>query len=276
MADEKLRLMIIGAHPDDAEVMTCALMCEYRNAGHDVHVISVTNGDAGHYATFGDELAAIREKELRDSCGVIGATVDVWGNHDGELVVTLEVRRQVIKAIREYGPDLVVTHRVCDYHPDHRAVGQLVQDASYMCTVPGVVRDVTPLKRDPVIAFMYDGFTRPVQLAGDVVIDADEHAGVFAKMVDHHYSQMYEWLAYQGDIKDSIPSDEDERMDWLVEHYYARREAIAERFRAELIDTYGKKRGKAIRFAEAYEVSEYARKLDEAEWKRLFWFLPQL
>ena len=72
----------------------------------------------------------------------------------------------IIREIRDFQPDLVLTHRPCDYHPDHRAVGQCVQDASYMVTVPHIVPDVQALRKDPVgglhARFVYpSGFAAP-------------------------------------------------------------------------------------------------------------------
>ena len=78
----------------------------------------------------------MRRRESLAAAAVIGATYDVWKYPDGMLQPTLEVRERLIREIRSFNPDLVLTHRPNDYHPDHRAVGQAVQDASYMVTVP--------------------------------------------------------------------------------------------------------------------------------------------
>jgi LmbE family N-acetylglucosaminyl deacetylase len=64
----------------------------------------------------------------------------VVANHDGELLPNLGNRRQVIRLIRSFHPDLVLTHRPNDYHPDHRYTSQLVQAAAYLITVPISVR----------------------------------------------------------------------------------------------------------------------------------------
>ena len=80
---------------------------------------------------------------------------------DGALQATLELRQRVIREIRGFRPDLVLTHRTNDYHPDHRATGQVVQDASFLVRVPRIVPEVPVLQRDPVVAFMSDLFTKP-------------------------------------------------------------------------------------------------------------------
>src|SRR5947209_11932322 len=117
MAERRLRLLIIGAHPDDADYAAGGLAALYRAAGHVVKMVSLTNGDAGHHLTTGPALARRRQQEAAAAGAVIGATYEVFDNHDGELMPTLENRRQVIRLIRSFRPDLVLTHRPNDYHP---------------------------------------------------------------------------------------------------------------------------------------------------------------
>src|SRR5206468_5685775 len=102
---------------------------------------------------------------------IIGATYQIFENHDGELQPTLENRRQVIHLLRSFRADLVLTHRPNDYHPDHRYTSQLVQDAAYMVTVPAIVPGTPSLSRDPVIAYMPDPFRKPYPFQPHVAID---------------------------------------------------------------------------------------------------------
>src|SRR5580700_3081582 len=120
MSNDPLRLLIIGAHPDDADYAAGGLAALYRAAGHVVHMVSLTNGDAGHHLQAGPELARRRRREAASAGDVIGATYEVNDNHDGELLPTLDNRCQVIRLMRNLRPDLVLTHRPNDYHPDHR------------------------------------------------------------------------------------------------------------------------------------------------------------
>ncbi len=82
-----------------------------------------------------------------------------------DLQADLALRAAIIREIRGFQPDLVLTHRLWDYHPDHRAVAQAVQDACYLVTVPHIAADVPALRRDPVVAFMIDTFTRHQRFA---------------------------------------------------------------------------------------------------------------
>src|SRR5262249_28005121 len=170
MAERPLRLLIIGAHPDDADYHAGGTAALYRAAGHIVKMVSLTNGDAGHHLLRGPELARRRKAEAAAAGTVIGADYDVLDNPDGELLPTLENRRQVIRLIRSFRPDLVLTHRPNDYHPDHRYTSQLVQDAAYMVTVPAVAPDTPHLAANPVIAYLPDDFQKPYPFRPSVVV----------------------------------------------------------------------------------------------------------
>src|SRR5262245_65182247 len=126
MADRPLRLLIVGAHPDDADYFAGGTAALYRAAGHIVKMVSLTNGNAGHQTLRGAALAERRRAEAAAAGAVIGATYDVLDHDDARLLPTLEARAQVIRLIRSFRPDLVLTHRPNDYHPDHRYTSQLV------------------------------------------------------------------------------------------------------------------------------------------------------
>src|SRR5437870_959736 len=154
MDERPLRLLIIGAHPDDADYAAGGTAALYRAAGHTVRMVSLTNGDAGHHVHPGAQLAKRRLAEATAAGAVIGATYELFDIHDGELEPTLQNRWKVIHLIRSFDPDLILTHRPNDYHPDHRYTSQLVQDAAYMITVPAVVPGTTHLMKNPVIAYL--------------------------------------------------------------------------------------------------------------------------
>ncbi|MEK6237512.1 MAG: PIG-L family deacetylase [Planctomycetales bacterium] len=274
MTDQPLKLLVLGAHPDDADIHAGGLVSIYRQLGHQVKMISVTNGESGHHEIHGSELVAVRRKEAAASGAVTGATYEVWENPDGRLQSSLEVREQVIRELRTFAPDLVLTHRTNDYHPDHRAVGNVVRDASYMVTVPAVAPDVPSLRKDPVVAFMPDSFTKPTPLQGDVVVDVTEHVETVVDMLHCHTSQMYEWLPYNRRCEAEVPQEEAERRAWMRPWYLDRVRPFADRYRAELVKTYGPIRGSEIEYCEVYEISEYAASFDEAARRRLFPFLP--
>ena len=203
-----LRLLILGAHPDDADYAAGGLAALYCAAGHDVLMVSLTNGDAGHHAMSGPALATRRAAEATAAAAVIGAKYLVLGNHDGELLPTLENRRQVIGLMRSYNPDLVLTHRPNDYHPDHRYTSQLVQDAAYMVTVPAVLPGTPHLSRNPVIMYLPDEFAKPNPFQPAVVLDVGSVVEKIADMLHCHTSQFYEWLPFNTGVLEQVPHSE--------------------------------------------------------------------
>ena len=273
MSAMPLKLLILGAHPDDAEFHAGGLATIYRQHGHTVKMVSATDGRAGHHRHEPDELARIRRRESQEAGAVIGATYEIWDYPDGALETGLELRERIIREIRRFAPDLVLTHRPNDYHPDHRAVGQAVQDASYMVTVPLVARDVPALARDPVVAYMPDLFTRPYPLAADVVLDISEQLDTIVDMLACHQSQVFEFLPFNQGIADQVPVDPTARCRWLRQWYGDIIRPRATRFRDALIRQYGQQRGRQIDWVEAFEISEYASPLEGDARRRLFWFL---
>ncbi len=173
MNHQPLNVLIIGAHPDDADFSAGGTAALYARQGHRVKLVSLTNGDAGHHAMGGAPLAWRRRAEAAASGRVLGVEYITLDIHDGALLPTLENRNQIIALIRTFQPDLIMIHRPNDYHPDHRYASQLVQDASYMVTVPNVVSQVPHLATMPVIVYLWDTFQKPYPFQADVVVAID-------------------------------------------------------------------------------------------------------
>lgn len=267
------RLLIFGAHPDDAELNAGGLMHLYRQRDWPVKVISATNGQSGHHTAHGPGMATRRAAELKASCATIGAEAEAWEHVDGYLLPSIELRLQIIREIRTFRPDLVLTHRTIDYHPDHRALAQAVQDAAYMVTVPAIAPETPHLRVDPVVAFMNDRFTRPSSFTPDVVVEIASIEPM-VEMMHRHVSQTYEWLPYNWRLPEPPPAtDEPGRKAWLREHMI---EPIwrgyADRFRPALVAHYGEDRANAATYAEAFEIGEHASPLTDELRARLFPF----
>lgn len=268
---KQLRIMIFGAHPDDPE-KSGGTAAKYINLGHKVCLVSLTNGDAGHYKMGGGALANRRLKEAQSSGKVIGADYIVLDNHDGELMPSLENRRKVIKIIREFQPDVVITPRSNDYHPDHRYTAILVQDASYLVTVPNIEANTLHLNKSPVFVYVSDGFQKPNPFEPDVVVGIDEVIEKKIDMYDCHESQMYEWLPYNGRMLSEVPAGKIERREWMAKQRKNRDKSIADKYRSLLIELYGNEKGSGIQYAEAFEASEYGAPLKKENIRELFPF----
>jgi LmbE family N-acetylglucosaminyl deacetylase len=274
VAGEQVRILIIGAHPDDADIKAGGTAARWCALGHVVKLVSLTNGQAGHQTQYGPGLARRRRAEAQASAAVIGASYDVFEQPDGELDDRLEYRHQVIRLIRGFRPDLIITHRSTDYHPDHRFAGLLVQDASYLVTVPAICPDTPHLPRSPVILYFSDAFKKPCRFEPHVIVDIEETFDRLVAMLHCHKSQFYEWLPYNAGYLDQVPPGEEERRRWLAERIGRRIRPLADRYRDLVAGTYGPERGNQVRYIEAFEVSEYGAPLDDTARARLFPFLP--
>ena len=274
MSERPLRILIIGAHPDDGDIKAGGTAAKWCALGHVVQLVSLTNGQAGHQTMHGPGLASRRRAEAQAAGAVIGATYEVFDQPDGELDDRLEYRHQVIRLVRSFGPDLIITHRSTDYHPDHRFAGLLVQDASYLLTVPAVCPDVPHLASCPVILYFSDAFQKPNRFEPHVVVDIEDEFDHVIKMLHCHQSQFYEWLPYNAGYLDQVPEGDEDRRQWLADRVGRRIQPLADRYRDLIIRTYGPDRGARVRYIDAFEISEYGAPLDARAWTRLFPFLP--
>lgn len=265
-----LRLLVIGAHPDDCEFRAGGLATKCRARGDVVKFVSATNGEAGHHRLGGGPLAQRRYEETRHVAAVADIEYEVLEIPDGRLEADLATRDRFIRLIREFQPDLLFTHRPNDYHPDHRRTGILVQDASYLIRVPNICPLTPHLSRTPIILYLQDHFQKPVPFQPDVVIAIDEVIETKARMLHCHASQMYEWLPFDGGYADQVPDGDAARLAWLTARTAQRDGAAANRFRDQLIGRYGEADGNAVRCVEAFEVSEYGRDLPSGEIDRYF------
>src|SRR5262249_55517560 len=133
-----------------------------------------TNGDIGHFQMAGGPLARRRLAEVQRGDQILGVHAQVLDIHDGELEPTLANRKTITRLIREWQADVVLAHRPNDYHPDHRYTCILVQDASFMVTVPFICPDVPHLKKNPVFLYYTDDFQRPNPFRADIVVAVDD------------------------------------------------------------------------------------------------------
>ena len=274
--DGKLHIIVFGAHPDDAELKAGGAAIQWAKLGHYVKMVSVTNGDIGHWRMHGEPLAKRRLAEVQAADKVLGVETEVLPIHDGELEPTLENRRTITRLIRGWHADIVICHRPWDYHPDHRYVGVLVQDAAYMVTVPFFCPETPPLKQNPVFMYLSDNFQKPLPFKPDVVVSLDD---VFDRKLDALHeleSQFYEGGANGSEeFMTTVPSVRDTaaRKAWLRNRFERQYADVANRFRADLVKLYGAEKSKGIKFAEAFEVCEYGRRPSPEELAKLFPFV---
>ncbi len=257
--DGPIRVIVFGAHPDDCDLTAGGTAIKFVQMGHKVKFVSMTNGDAGHQSTGGGALAKRRMAEAQEAGRRFGVEYTVLDNHDGELMPTLENRLKVIREIRNWNADIVITPRPDDYHPDHRYTSILVQDASFMVIVPNVAPDVPALKKNPV--FFYPNNTEP-----DIAIDIDNELTQKIYAASAHESQFFEWLPYIQGTLDKVPAGKEERLLFLRKRFTPPNDAV----RSCLKKWYDEPKASKIMCAEAFQVSKFGRQPGKEELLSLF------
>lgn len=260
---------MIGAHPDDCDLKSGGTAALFVKMGHEVKFLSVTNGDAGHMEQGGGVLAKRRASEAQEVAKRLGITYEVLDNHDGELTPNLPIRLEIIRRIRDWNADVVISHRSNDYHPDHRYTGILVQDAAFMVGVPNIAADTPPLEKNPVFLYYQDHFQKPNPFQADIVIDISEVIDQKIYALDAHESQFYEWLPWISGYKGVVPQGRDERLAWLKTQ---RTGKISAEMYKLLEKWYGYSQAAHV---EAFELCEYGSRPSEEEIRRLFPMMGQ-
>jgi N-acetylglucosamine malate deacetylase 1 len=271
--DGKLRIIIFGAHPDDAEYRGAGVAMKWAKQGHHVKLVSATNGDIGHWQSAGGPLALRRLKEVQEVGRRLGVSTEVLDIHDGEITPTLEARRMFTRLIRQWNADIVITNRPNDYHPDHRYTSILVQDSAYMVTVPFFSPDVPPLQKNPVFFYASDHFERPNPFRADVAVGIDDVMEPTLDALLVMESQIHEGGA-NGNAKlyTNDPEARRKRNTEVRESLGRRYAGAATQYRDALVRFYGEQRGRAVRHAQAFEICEYGRRPSRDELKQLFPF----
>lgn len=146
LSDEFTTYMLVVAHPDDSEFSSAGTVARLTRAGKRVVIIQVTSGNMGSTDPAADpaQVGATREAELLVATGRLGVAPDdvVFLRYiDGQVMPDLDLREKIVRMIRTYRPDVIITHdpfRPYALHADHRAVGLATTDAVY------------PTARDPL------------------------------------------------------------------------------------------------------------------------------
>lgn len=268
--DGKLRIVVFGGHPDDAEYKAGGTAVKWARLGHHVKLVSGTTGDLSDRPGTRHEVAARRAAEVAACASKLGVTSQVLDFPDGELFPDLETRKAFVRVIRDWRADVVIGHRPSDYHPDHRAVAILLQDSSFLVTARRFCPETKALERMPVYLFTSDDFTSPRVFQPNLAVAIDD---VFEQKLDGLHeitSQVYESRSPMSGVPPV--GDDAARRAWLKKRWTARQSTEADKYRDLLIRLYGEDLGKRVRFAETFEVSEYGRQPSPEQLRILFPF----
>ncbi|MEV6275962.1 PIG-L deacetylase family protein [Nocardia sp. NPDC051832] len=149
-----MRVMAIGAHPDDIEILAAGTLACYRLDGHAVAICVMTNGELG--AESGDRaaVAELRRQEAQRSAEIIGATLYWLGEPDGFLFDTTPTRMALLAAVRDFAPDILLTHDPADYHPDHRTASLIALNVRQLASAELIETAEPVLNSAPPVLYM--------------------------------------------------------------------------------------------------------------------------
>ncbi|MCB5906934.1 PIG-L deacetylase family protein [Streptomyces pinistramenti] len=183
-----MRVLAMGAHPDDVELFCAGTLAHYVRQGAHVTVAVLTNGELGSRTLSPEETAVVREKEALRAAGVLGAELLWTGAPDGFLFDTPEVRRQAVDVVRRSRPDVIFAHHPGDYHPDHRMVAQLASAARLLARETSLVSSYPATDRVAPLFYM-DTLLGTGGGSPDVWVDISDTMGTKEAMLAEHLSQ---------------------------------------------------------------------------------------
>jgi Uncharacterized proteins, LmbE homologs len=269
MENKGKRVIVICAHPDDAELTSAGTCILLSRMGYKVKYVSLTNGNKGHYKGTKDEIAIRRYNEVQEVKRRMNCEYEILNNEDGELESTLKNRMDVIRLIREWEADIVITHPPYDYHPDHRHTSLLVQDAAFLVNVPKLLPEVPALEQSPLFLYTKGRYVNPQKPLSDIVVDITPVVREKAHVIDAHVSQIYEWLPWINRSNDTIPRTQEGKIEYVLREYVLKRGEIKEKDKPVIEEWYGDK-AKEVKTIEAFEICEFGRTVDDEDVRELF------
>ena len=201
-----MRILFIGAHPDDFEFYCAGTFAKYAKQGHELFVAIATNGNIGsHVHNAKEEIAAIRLEEAKKSLAMIGAQL-IWMNFDDEyLIDSRETRDAYIDVVRQARPDVMFTTRkMQDYNPDHDINGYMAFIARINATIPLIKTKHPPTDKIPVM--FYCPPSGHMDFQPEYYVDISEEFETKLAMWKCHASQQAEWCdtTFHCDVTASI------------------------------------------------------------------------
>jgi N-acetylglucosamine malate deacetylase 1 len=212
-----MKILAIGAHPDDLEMQCSGTLALYSKQGHDVFMCHVCSGDKGSLVYNSDELTKIRRNEAIEAAGLIGAE-SIWGGmKDCEVVLDLPARLKMVDVFRQVNPDLVITHHPNDYQVDHVNVSRLVFDAILIANVKLLESNYPSTDKTPVLYYMdtvagvnfdpseYVNISSTMEIKIEMMLTHKSQLGWIEKMYGIHTEEFLKTIARFRGLQAGVP-----------------------------------------------------------------------
>lgn len=251
-----MNVIVIVAHPDEGEIYVGGTAYLFSRLGHRVKFLSLTNGDAGHYAMAPEALAAKRRQEAMSAKAVLGLSdYEILEVHDQYLANTDAIRRQVIDRIRAWEADVVFSYYPIDGgHVDNMCAGRIVRDA-----VPSLA--MTPM---PVCLYVRDYFTAEFSYIADIAVPVDHVWETKLRACACHESQVCDAIPHEMGILEVVRADPERRQKFIYDNTYAFTRKTPS-IKPALQKWFGQARAEAVKYVEAFEIAEFGRQATDQE-----------
>jgi bacillithiol biosynthesis deacetylase BshB1 len=191
-----LDILAFGAHPDDVELFAGGTLAKMAALGYATGVVDLTRGEFGTRGT-----AQLRKQEARKAAEVLGLKVrDNLGLRDGNVLVTAEARLSVIRKLRMYRPQIVLTHYWDDRHPDHANTSRLVAEAIHHS---GLAKIKTGQERYRPKTLLY--FKLPTNIQPSFVVDVSDYTEQRNAAIAAYRSQLFDPASREPSTRLSQP-----------------------------------------------------------------------
>ena len=222
----KKTIVVIQAHPDDAEIFCSGTMALLAQQGHNIVVVTMTSGNMGGIGMDPETTGETRKREAANAASLIGADYACLEQPDGYVFDSPDIRIKTNQVIREHRADIVLTHLPDDYHPDHRATSSIVESATLLTTLPNVPCEAAPLSATPVLYH-----TTPFNLTNHLgnayvphfYIDVTPVIDLKKQMIGSHESQieLMQVMFGKNDFVEDMLNDHDRKLGNRIEVEYA-------------------------------------------------------
>jgi bacillithiol biosynthesis deacetylase BshB1 len=185
----KLDILVLAAHPDDAELGCSGTLALHIAKGYKVGVVDLTRGELGTRGS-----AEARAKEAEESSKIIGLAVrDNVGLRDGFFRNHEEDQLKVVQAIRKYRPQIILANAIKDRHPDHEKGAHLVNDA---CFLSGLIKvktlDEQGTEQQPWKPSIVYNFIQSQYIVPDFIVDVSDHWETKMKCIKAYKTQFFD------------------------------------------------------------------------------------
>ncbi len=249
MTSQNKKILAVGAHPDDVEIMCSGTLFLLKKLGFEIHVVSLTLGDCGSVKHSAEEISSIRRREAENACDVLGAAYHYGGFNDLCIFNDDLSNRRVTALLREVNPGIVFTHSPQDYMSDHETTSLLVRNACFYAPIPNYeTSSYTPVTHTSAIPNLF--YASPMEgvdifgqkITPQLYVDISDCMPSKIELLACHQSQR-NWLRSHNGIDEYIDSmvSWNEELGQRASHLSGKGINYAEAFRQHLGHAYPKK-----------------------------------